>query len=140
MCLAGLGLAFFARRPHNAGDVGLSFLFQEGIVVGGGRNLCRVVAEIDDLLVLLDRGLRPGLLGLFQADDVGGFERGRFYLGLYHFPHLTPLSAFAAARRRWRDLIDGLADGTRDRRPAQVVKPRPTARANALGSPCGFRH
>ena len=48
-----LGLAFFARRSHNAGDVGLSFLFQEGIVAVGGRNLCRVVAEIDDLLTPL---------------------------------------------------------------------------------------
>ena len=76
MCLAGLGLAFFARRPHNAGDVGHSFLFQEGIVVVVGRNLCRVVAAIDDLLVLLDRGLRPGLFGLFQADDVGVSSAG----------------------------------------------------------------
>ena len=89
-------------------------------------------------LFLLDRRLRP--FGLFQADGVGGFERGRFYLGIYHFPHFNRLSAFAAARRSWHDLIDGLADGTRDRLPAQVVKPPTTTWANALGSPCGFGH
>ena len=43
-------LAFFAGCLDNAGDVGLLFLFQEGTVVGGGRNLRRVVAEIDQLL------------------------------------------------------------------------------------------
>ena len=61
-------LAFFPRRTDNAGDVGLSllFVFYEGNFVVGARNLHRVVAEIDQLFVLLDCGLGTG------------FERGSF--------------------------------------------------------------
>jgi len=57
----------FARRSDNAGDVGLAFLFlfQEGVLVVGCRNHRRVVAEIDDLLVLLDGRLGPGLFDFF---------------------------------------------------------------------------
>ena len=67
------------------GDVGLAFLllFEKRVVVVCGRNLRRVVAEIDDLLVILDGNLGPGLLDLFQADDVGAFEHGGLYLGLH---------------------------------------------------------
>src|SRR5512140_2814479 len=120
-------LGFLAGRPDNSRHVRLAFLFflEEGVVLAGGRNLRRIVAEIDDLLVLLDRNVGAGLLDLLEADDVCGLYYRRFDLRLDDLAWFR-CGALAAPRRGWRHLIYGLACGTGDRRAVQVVKPRPT--------------
>src|SRR5262245_3009510 len=126
----------------DAFHVGLAlFLFlEEGVFVVARRNLRRVVAEIDHLLVLGDGRFGAGLLDFLQTDDFGRLlDRPR--LDLFHLARRRGLRAFAAAaRRRRRQLIGGLADGAGNGRTVQIVKPRSTARANALGPPYGFRH
>src|SRR5262245_2422037 len=138
----GFRLAFLVLVAANdPRDVRLPFFlfFQKGVLIVSCRNLGSVIADVDDLLVLLDRNVARPLFGVFETDDLRPFEHGRLGLLLFDLPRLW-LSAFTAARRRRRHLIDGLAYGTNDRRTIQVVKPRPTTRANALGSPCGFGH
>ena len=127
----------------DTGDVGLFLLvrLKERIVlIVACGDVLDIAAEIHDLLVLY--GCLFGLFGLVEANNFCAAHHWR--IGFLHDSRLRRLgrcSALGAPRRRWRTgLDDGLAEGAGDWRTAQVVKPRATARANALGSPCGFRH
>ena len=62
------------------------------------RYLRRIVAEIDDLLVLFDGGFGSGLLHFFQADDFRHFGHDHFDLGLDH-PFLGSAGCARSPRR-----------------------------------------
>src|SRR5262249_29589568 len=65
----GFRLAFLVLVAANdPRDVRLSFFlfFQKGVLIVSCRNLGSVIADVDDLLVLLDRNVVRPLFGVFE--------------------------------------------------------------------------